>query len=47
MSCAMIYWGINTQKFISIFSAYGATLDITSLFNIKIGDTYTNCLMEL
>lgn len=30
MSCAMVYWGTNIQKFVQIFSAFGAALDLTN-----------------
>lgn len=30
MSCAMIYWGDNPQRFIDVFAKYGAALDLTS-----------------
>jgi DNA N-6-adenine-methyltransferase (Dam) len=32
MSCAMIYWGNNLQKFNEIFGDYGAVVDISNLF---------------
>lgn len=28
MSCAMVYWGPNTSRFIDVFSAYGAAVDL-------------------
>ena len=30
MSCAMVYWGKNINKFIEVFTAYGAALDVTN-----------------
>jgi hypothetical protein len=37
MSCAMIYWGENIDKFEEVFMEYGAVLDITYLINKNIG----------
>lgn len=30
MSCAMVYWGTDIQKFVKLFSRYGAALDVTN-----------------
>ena len=35
MSCAMIYWGSNFQRFFDIFIKYGAVIDIQNLQEIK------------
>lgn len=37
MSCAMIYWGQNTNKFFSIFSQFGAVVDLGNLKGARIG----------
>ena len=37
MSCAMIYWGQNHDKFYDIFIDYGAVVDISSLKGVEIG----------
>lgn len=36
MSCAMIYWGINVERFHEIFIEYGAVVDIGNLKKTKI-----------
>lgn len=38
MSCAMIYWGSNFERFFSIFIKFGAVVDLQPLKNKKIGD---------
>ena len=37
MSCAMIYWGVNTAKFIDVFKAYGAALDLSASLGVMFG----------
>ena len=37
MSCCMIYWGVNYNKFYNIFIKFGAVIDIRSLHKEKIG----------
>jgi len=37
MSCAMIYWGRNYQRFFDTFLKYGATLDLQPLRGKQIG----------
>ena len=37
MSCAMIYWGNNYQKFYEIFINHGAVVDVRPLKEEKIG----------
>jgi len=37
MSCAMIYWGQDYDKFYDVFIEYGAVVDISSLQGEKIG----------
>jgi len=38
MSCAMIYWGVNYQRFYDIFIEFGAVVDIKHLKKEKIGE---------
>lgn len=38
MSCCMIYWGDNVERFTSVFIKFGAVIDIRNLFGKKIGD---------
>ncbi len=38
MSCAMIYWGKNYDKFFEVFIEFGAVVDIESLKKVKIGE---------
>lgn len=45
MSCAMIYWGDNYDRFYDIFIEYGAVVNISNLIREKIGATRKN--MEL
>ncbi len=37
MSCAMIYWGNNYEKFYSVFIKFGAVVDISNLIGKNIG----------
>ncbi len=37
MSCAMIYWGKDTERFFSVFRRFGAVVDICRLKNTMIG----------
>ena len=30
MSCAMVYWGKHVAKFLDVFSAYGAAVDLST-----------------
>jgi hypothetical protein len=38
MSCAMIYWGSDYNKFYKIFIDFGAVVDIKNLQKEKIGE---------
>ncbi len=38
MSCSMIYWGKDYDKFFNVFIHFGAVTDIRPLLDIKIGD---------
>ena len=37
MSCAIIYWGNDFDKFYSVFINFGAVIDLSNLFGEKIG----------
>lgn len=37
MSCSMIYWGKNYERFYNVFIDYGAVVDISNLYNKEIG----------
>ncbi len=37
MACAMIYWGENFERFLAIFTKFGAVVDLRSLKGEKIG----------
>ena len=47
MSCAMIYWGNNYNKFYDVFINYGAVVDIRNLKGEKIGYERRNKQMSL
>ena len=47
MSCAMIYWGNNYERFYDIFIDYGAVVDIRILENEKIGPERKSCQKSL
>jgi hypothetical protein len=38
MSCAMIYWGLDFDRFYSIFHKFGAVLDLRNLKGKKFGE---------
>lgn len=38
MSCAMIYWGLNYERFFEVFISYGAVLDQRPLRGKQIGE---------
>lgn len=38
MSCAMIYWGRNYDRFFDVFIRYGAVLDLRQLYGKQIGE---------
>ena len=42
MSCAMIYWGKYFEKFLSVFSKFGAVIDLRSLEGKKFGESFEN-----
>jgi hypothetical protein len=37
MSCAMVYWGDNYEKFLEVFLEFGAVVDVRPLKSLKIG----------
>lgn len=37
MSCAMVYWGKNVNRFVELFTPYGAALDVTKHINAEFG----------
>ncbi len=37
MSCAMIYWGVNYQRFYDVFIKFGAVMNIINLKGLEIG----------
>jgi DNA N-6-adenine-methyltransferase (Dam) len=39
MSCAMIYWGKDYEKFYDIFLQYGAVIDLRPLKGKRVGET--------
>ena len=47
MSCAMIYWGRNFQRFFAIFSRFGAVVDLRKLKGKNIGQCSDNGQLEL
>ena len=42
MSCALIYWGHNSERFFQIFIRFGAVVNIESLKGIAIGQNSNN-----
>ena len=42
MSCAMIYWGANSDRFYSVFHNFGAVVDIRDLKGKKFGELSEN-----
>ncbi len=40
MSCAMIYWGRNFEKFLSVFTQFGAVIDLRYM---KLSDDSRSC----
>ncbi len=37
MACAMVYWGLNFQRFFDVFIEHGAVIDISNLIGMHIG----------
>lgn len=42
MSCAMIYWGRNFQRFFDVFIKYGAVVNLENLRGVRIGYANSN-----
>lgn len=42
MSCAMIYWGSNFQRFFDVFIKYGAVVNLENLRGVRIGYANSN-----
>ncbi len=38
MACAMIYWGENVDRFVDVFTEFGAAIDIRDLQGKALGD---------
>lgn len=47
MSCAMIYWGHDFDRFMVIFRKFGAVIDIRSLKGMKFGECSENGQRDL
>jgi len=47
MSCCMIYWGNNYQKFYDIFIEHGAVVDISNLHEEEIGPKRSALKLEI
>jgi len=42
MSCAMIYWGRNFERFSKVFMRFGAVVNIENLKGVRIGEASEN-----
>lgn len=38
MSCAMVYWGRNYDKFFEVFTQFGAVLDLRAIIGRRLGE---------
>ena len=47
MSCSIIYWGNNYNRFFNIFIEFGAVIDISNLNNIEIGNSHKLIKMNI
>ena len=47
MSCAMIYWGRDFDRFLTVFSKFGAVIDLRPLQGKKFGECAENGQMDL
>lgn len=47
MSCAMIYWGPDYDRFFSVFQPFGAVVDLRPQHNQSFGPSYSNGQREL
>ncbi|MDM8540588.1 DNA N-6-adenine-methyltransferase [Desulfococcaceae bacterium HSG9] len=46
MACAMVYWGVNYDKFDKIFIKYGAVIDLSNLIGVDIGPASTQMKLK-
>jgi hypothetical protein len=46
MSCAMIYWGKDYQRFFSIFKRFGAVVDIRAMRRHTFGEQSSNAQLD-
>ena len=47
MSCAMIYWGKDFERFLTVFSKFGAVIDLRALKGKKFGECSENGQLDL
>ena len=47
MSCAMVYWGENFDRFFYVFSKFGAVVDLRNLKGKKLGRSVENSQLHL
>ncbi len=47
MSCAMIYWGEDFERFLAVFSKFGAVIDLGPLMGTKFGESSENGQLDL
>ena len=47
MSCAMVYWGRDYDKFFSVFSKFGAVVDLRNLRGKRVGECSENGQRQL
>jgi hypothetical protein len=47
MSCAMIYWGKNVEKFQTVFCRFGAVIDLSPIKGQKFGEDSESGQVEL
>lgn len=47
MSCAMVYWGKNFDRFSTVFSKFGAVVDLRNLKGKKLGEDSETGQLEL
>lgn len=47
MSCALVYWGCEYDRFFEVFIRYGAVMNIEHLRGVKIAQTEKNSQLQL
>ena len=47
MSCAMIYWGDDYDRFFAVFQQFGAVVDLRPQHGKRFGPAHSNCQREL